>query len=265
MCIRDSNTLGSAENRAAYRDALRTYFAPYARELSDTSRQRLETNPLRILDTKDEREQHLLDDAPRLDAFLDDESRVHFDAVRSLLDAAGIAYDLDPLLVRGLDYYGRTTWELEAEGIGAQSSLAGGGRYDGLAPALGHDAPIPAVGFGAGLERLFLALDAVGYAFPTDDAPAAVVVTMRGGDAAAFALAQRLRRDGLAVAQTLEPGSFKRLMKDAERSGAPVALLVGETEAAEGTVVVKPLTGSGEQRTVPDADVAAALRPSILA
>lgn len=259
------NTLGSPADRAAYREALRTYFAPYAADLSETSRQRLDTNALRILDTKDEAERRLLDDAPRLGDYIDDESRAHFETVRALLDAAGIAYELDPLLVRGLDYYGRTTWELEADGIGAQSALAGGGRYDGLAPALGHDQTIPAVGFGAGIERLFLALDGAGYAFPGDDAPAAVVVAMHGGDAAAFALAQRLRAEGLAIAQTFEPGSFKRLMKDAERTGAPVALLVGETEAAEGTVVVKPLNGVGEQRTVSARDVAAALRPTLVA
>ncbi len=253
-------SLGSSESREAYREALRAYFAPFAADLTETSRQRLDTNALRILDTKEPHERTMLDAAPRLTAFLDDDSRAHHDAVLGLLDAAGIVTVADDLLVRGLDYYGRTTWELEADGIGAQSSLAGGGRYDGLALALGHDAPIPAVGFGAGIERLFLALDAAGYAFPTDDAPAAVVVALAGGDAAAFALAQRLRRAGVAVAQTLGGGSFKRLMKDAERTGAPVALLVGETEAATGAAVVKPLGGAaGEQQTVPQSEIAAML------
>lgn len=254
------NTLGSRESRVAYREALRAYFAPYAADLSETSRERLETNPLRILDTKDARELTLLEGAPRLRDHLDDDSRAHYEDVKALLDAAGIAYVQDDLLVRGLDYYGRTTWELEAEGIGAQASLAGGGRYNGLAEAIGAGQTVPAVGFAAGLERLFLALEQSGYAFPDAARPDAFVVVLDGGGEASFKLALDLRRAGLRVATSLKRGSFKALMKDAERSGAPAYVLVGETEAQAEAAVVKD-AASGEQRTVAFADLADALRP----
>lgn len=253
------NSLGSAAAREAYRDALRAYFAPHAADLSETSRARLDTNALRILDTKDARERALLDDAPRLAAYLSDDDRAHYARVLALLDAAGIAYQEDPLLVRGLDYYGRTTWELESPDLGAQSALAGAGRYDGLAEVLGSTLAVPAVGFAAGIERLFLALAASGYAFP--DAPGldAFVVAFEGGGDAAFALAQRLRAGGLRVGLSVKPGSGKALMRDAARSGAPHVVIVGPDEAAAGTANVKDLA-TGEQQTVAQADVAGLLR-----
>ena len=192
----------------------------------------------------------MLGGAPVLRDFLDDESRAHYETVQALLGAAGIVYVQDDLLVRGLDYYGRTTWELEADGIGAQASLAGGGRYNGLAEALGAPQTVPAVGFAAGIERLFLALDAAGYAFPGDDAPDAFVVALDGGGEAAFVQALALRRAGLRVATTLKHGSFKSLMKDAVRSGAPLYVLIGGDEAARGEAVVKDAS-TGEQTVVP--------------
>lgn len=255
------NSLGSRESRAAYRETLQAYFRPFANDLSSVSRERLDTNPLRILDTKDERERRLLADAPVLRDFLDAEDRAHYEGVQALLDAAGVGYVQDDLLVRGLDYYGRTTWELEADGIGAQASLAGGGRYDGLAETLGAPKTVPAVGFAAGMERLFLALDAAGYVFPDAPRPDAYVVVLGGGDAAAFRLALDLRRAGLTVATSLKPGSFKALMKDAERSGAPAYVLVGETEAAAGVAAVKDAK-TGEQTPVPFADLVGYLRSS---
>lgn len=244
------NSLGSRKSRAAYREALRAYFAPFAADLTETSRERLDANPLRILDTKDERERTMLEGAPVLRDFLDEESREHYAAVRALLEAAGIEYVQDDLLVRGLDYYGRTTWELEADGIGAQASLAGGGRYNGLAEALGASQTVPAVGFAAGIERLFLALDAAGYVFPEDPPPDAFIVVLDGGGEAAFALALDLRRRGLRVATTLKQGSFKSLMKDAVRSGAPLYVLVGGDEAARRVAVVKD-AATGDQTEVP--------------
>ena len=253
------NSLGSRENRAAYREALQAYFQPYTNDLSELSRGRLVSNPLRILDTKDEREIRLLDGAPALRDFLDDDSRAHYETLQTLLDAAGIAYDQDDRLVRGLDYYGYTTWELEGAGLGAQASLAGGGRYNGLAETLGARETVPAVGFAAGMERLFLALDAAGYAFPDAATPDAFLVVLDGGGEAAFRLGLDLRRAGLSVASTLKRGSFKALMKDAVRSGAPRYVLIGETEAASGIALVKDAS-TGDQTPVPFAELAAFLQ-----
>src|SRR5690606_5189820 len=172
------NSLGDAESRPRYREALRAYLEPYADQLSETSRRRLEANPLRILDTKDERERRLLDDAPRLVDFIDDASRAHYEEVKGLLSDLGVAYEEDPFLVRGLDYYTRTAFELESPNLGAQSALAGGGRYDLLAVEIGAKQPVPAVGFAAGMERLFLALDAQGVELPASPRPDAFFVAL---------------------------------------------------------------------------------------
>jgi histidyl-tRNA synthetase len=244
------NTLGGAEARESFRVALRDYLLPVASELSETSRQRLQSNPLRILDTKDERERRLLEGAPRLPDFVVGGERAHYDEVLSLLREVGIPFVEDPLLVRGIDYYTGVVFELEAEGLGAQSALAAGGRYDGLAELVGSKQSVPAVGYAAGFERLLLALQLSGYAFPAEAAADAYVVALPGGAGAAFALAQRLRAAGLSVGQTVEPGSFKRLMKDAERSGARRYVLVGEREAAAGVAAVKDAK-TGEQSDVP--------------
>jgi len=255
------NSLGGAGARANFRDALRAYLEPHAGALSETSRQRLETNPLRILDTKDDGERALLEGAPRLMQFLTDDERAHYDEVRSLLAGVGIPCIEDPLLVRGIDYYTGVVFELETDDIGAQSALAAGGRYDGLAEAVGGKQPVPAVGYAAGVERLLLALHAAGYAFPGAAPADAYVVALPGGSGAAFGLAQRLRAAGLNVAQTVDAGSFKKLMKDAERSGARSYVLVGEREAAAGVAAVKD-AASGEQREVPFEALADALRRS---
>jgi histidyl-tRNA synthetase len=247
------NSLGSPEARDRFRAALREHLAPHADALSETSRQRLAANPLRILDTKDAREQRLLEGAPVLSDFLDDDDRAHYARVRALLDAAGIGYVQDDRLVRGLDYYGRTTWELESPDIGAKSALAGGGRYDGLAEVLGHPQAVPAVGFAAGMERLFLALDAAGYDAGGAEKPAAFVVALQGGTEAAFVLSQRLRGAGVRTGLSVAPGSFKKLMRDAERSGAPFAVLIGESEAASGVAQVKDLRTGTQQAVAFDA------------
>jgi histidyl-tRNA synthetase len=259
------NTLGGAETRPRYREALRAYFEPFRADLSETSRQRLETNPLRLLDTKDERERRLLDGAPRLSDFVAGEARAHHDELKALLDAVGIPYVEDPLLVRGIDYYTGAVFELESDALGAQSALAAGGRYDGLAESVGGKQrtdgrpSVPAVGYAAGIERLFLTLRAAGYRFPDEAAPDAYVVALPGGAATAFALAHRLRAAGLAVAQTVEAGSFKRLMKDADRSGARRYVFVGEDEAARGVAQVKD-AATGERTEVAFDALAEALR-----
>ena len=253
------NTIGDPADRPAYRDALRDYFAPHASSLSETSRQRLETNPLRILDTKAPHERELLADVPKLPDFVGPEARDHHAAVKGLLDGLGVPYVEDPLLVRGLDYYTRTVFELESDALGAQGALGAGGRYDGLAEAVGSKQRVPAVGYAAGIERLFIALMDQNYAFP--EAPRAdVFMIALGSDAesAAFGIAQTLRSAGLAVDFALGGRSMKAQMKAADRSGARYAILLGADELAAGEAQVRDL-GASEQRAVPIAELAVAL------
>ena len=245
------NTLGDAADRPRYRDALRDHFAPHAAALSETSRGRLEANPLRILDTKDPAERALLEGAPRLPDFVGPAAADHYAEVKALLDLLGVPYVEDATLVRGLDYYTRTVFELESDTLGAQSALAAGGRYDGLAEAVGSRQPVPAVGVAAGIERLFLALEAQGAALPEAPRPDAFVVSL--GDAATHAsvgLAETLRRAGLRVEVALGGRSVKAQMKAADKSGARFALVVGDDELAAGTVSVRDLEAS-EQESVP--------------
>ena len=253
------NTLGDAADRPAFRDALRAYFAPHADVLSATSRQRLETNPLRILDTKDERERALLTDAPRITDFIGDDARVHYDALKGLLDGLGVPYVEDPLLVRGLDYYTRTVFELESDALGAQGALAAGGRYDGLAQAVGSKKPVSAVGYAAGIERLFIALAEQAVALPEAPRPDVFLVCLGdAAEAAGFGIAQTLRRAGLAVDFALGGRSMKAQMKAADRSQAAVAVILGDDELTAGVAQVRDL-GASEQRTVPIDQLALAL------
>ena len=244
------NTLGTPERRAEYVEALRGYLEPYADELSDTSRRRLERNPLRILDTKVEHEQKLLRDAPQLIEFVGEESLAHYDEVKGLLADLGIEYEEDPRLVRGLDYYTETTFELESPGLGAQSALAGGGRYDRLAEVLGSDAPVPAVGFAAGMERLFLALDAAAVDRPESPTPDVFIAAL--GDEAerwVFRTSQELRATGLHVAHDLKGRSLKAQMKEANRQNAPYTMIIGGNELEAGAATVKEME-SGAQEEV---------------
>ncbi len=256
------NTVGDPESRARYGDALRAFLAPRAAALSETSRRRLETNPLRILDTKSPDEQKLLADAPRLSDYVDDASRAHYETVKALLTDLGIGFEEDPRLVRGLDYYTRTAFELESDDLGAQSALAGGGRYDGLAEALGSKQPVPAVGFAAGFERLFLALEAQQIELPGRPDPAAFLVAL--GDEAerwVFAAAHRLRAAGVPVGFDLRGRSLKAQMKEANRQSARYAVIVGKDELEAGAAEVKDME-TGEQRSVPFDDLEKALRPT---
>lgn len=249
------NTLGDQNSRPRYKEALQAYFAPYAAGLSEASRERLANNPLRILDTKDEKERALLAEAPVLVDFVDDESRAHYELVKSLLQDLGISFIEDPFLVRGLDYYTRTAFELESGDLGAQSALAGGGRYDLLAQEIGSKQGVPGVGFAAGMERLFLALDEQGIGLPDYPAPDVFLVAL--DDAAArwaFAEAQALRKTGLRVSFDLKGRSLKAQMREANRRKARYAVIVGANELQAERAQVKDLS-EGEQVEVAFSDL----------
>ncbi len=246
----DLNTLGDGESKRRYADALRDFFGPKAVDLSDESKRRLESNPLRILDSKDPRDIAAREDVPVNADFLSDRSRDHFARVRELLDASGTAYTLNTNLVRGLDYYTDTLWEYVAGGLGAQSAVGGGGRYDGLVETLGGKAT-PGVGFGMGMERLLLALDAQGTPPADDDRlPIWVVAQSDGARDAAFALVRELRAAGLAADTDLAGRGIKAQFKLANKSQAATCLILGDRELAEGVVTLKDMA-TGEQRDVP--------------
>lgn len=244
------NSLGDADSRPAYKQALVEYLTPMADELSDISRKRLESNPLRILDTKSEKEQALLKDAPLLSDFIDSESRDHHEQVKAYLSDVGIDFVEDPFLVRGLDYYSRTAFEFESPLLGAQSSIAGGGRYDLLSKEVGSKQIVPAVGFAAGMERILLACAAEGIAGP--EAARVDVFLVALGDAAidwTFGAASRLRAQNLEVAFDLKGRSMKAQMREANRQAARFVAIVGDDELAAGEVQLKDME-TGEQSPV---------------
>ena len=233
------NSLGDAGTRPRYTHALLEYFAPLKNQLSETSRRRMQENPLRLLDTKNEEERELLSGAPIIVDFLDKESRDHFENVKSLLSDSGIAFDVDPFLVRGLDYYSRTAFELESPALGAQSALAGGGRYDLLAKDIGHKKEVPAVGFAAGMERLFLAMNHD----PDNQIVPDVFLVCLGEEARrwGFGTASELRKRGIRTEFDISGRSLKAQMREADRSGAKAVLIVGEDEMSSGTAVFKDM------------------------
>jgi len=246
------NSLGTSAARAVFREKLVEYFRARFDQLDEDSRRRLDTNPLRILDSKNPDMQALIEAAPKLPDYLDPESRAHFDALTGLLDAAGLRYELNPRLVRGLDYYSRTVFEWVTDRLGAQGTVLAGGRYDGLVKQLGGK-PTPAVGFAMGLERLVALLQESGQA-PAAPAPHAYLVTV--GDAAVsagMALGERLRDalPGLRLTLNSGGGSFKSQFKRADKSGAALALVLAESELAAGTITVKHLRAEQEQQTLP--------------
>ncbi|WP_049630112.1 histidine--tRNA ligase [Cellvibrio sp. pealriver] len=256
------NSLGSSDARLAYKTALVEYLSRLQDQLDEDSKRRLTTNPMRILDSKDANTQKLLDAAPVLLDYLDEESRVHFDGLKSLLDAAGIRYQVNPRLVRGLDYYGKTAFEWVTDKLGAQSTVCAGGRYDGLVEQLGGKST-PAVGFGIGLERLVLLLQAVDVVPVGLDQQADVFLAAVGNvQPIAMQLAERIR-DELPFVRLLTNcggGNFKSQLKKADKSGADIALILGEDEANAGTVSVKFLREETEQKTLPFDEVIAYLR-----
>jgi len=247
------NSLGSSEARAAYREALVAYLQERFDQLDEDSQRRLTTNPLRILDSKNEATQAALIGAPTLGDYLDEESRLHFEGVKARLDAAGIRYQINHKLVRGLDYYNRTVFEWVTDKLGAQGTVCAGGRYDGLVAQLGGKAT-PGVGFAMGVERLVLLLDTL-QLLPAELNRAADVYVCAFGEAAelaALTLVERLRDElpGLRLLLNSGGGSFKSQFKKADKSGARYALILGDDELAGRVVGCKPLRDDSEQQSV---------------
>lgn len=245
------NSLGSNEARANYREALKAYLSDYVNELDEDSKRRLESNPLRILDSKDENTQKILEGAPSLSEYWDAESKEHFEQLTARLEAAGISYTLNERLVRGLDYYNRTVFEWVTTALGAQGTVCAGGRYDGLVEQLGGKAT-PAVGFAMGMERLVLLLQEQGKLTPRRVVDAYLMPLGEEAELNAPRIAEQLRNElpELRLVSHCGGGSMKKQMKKADKSGAQVALIIGADEIAQQQVTVKPLRTAEEQQTL---------------
>ncbi len=240
------NSIGDADERLTYRQTLIAYFEQHTDLLDEDAKRRLHTNPLRILDSKNPRMQAMCESAPKLMDCLGEASRTHFEKLCQLLADAGISYTINHRLVRGLDYYNRTVFEWVTTKLGAQGTIAGGGRYDTLVERLGGSAT-PACGFGIGLERVFLLMQE--YGVTASNAPDIYLVNV--GEVAeqkAFGMAEALRSVGLKVVLHAGGGSFKSQMKKADRSGARFAAILGDDEAAVNELSLKPLLQAGEQK-----------------
>jgi histidyl-tRNA synthetase len=246
------NSLGTPASRQLYRERLVEYFRSHEDALDEDSRRRLGGNPLRILDSKNPAMRALIDVAPSLSDHLDEESQRHFSALRAALEAMGIAYEVNPRLVRGLDYYSRTVFEWVTDALGAQDAICSGGRYDGLIAQLGGE-PTPAIGFAAGMERIVALLQQAGAA-PGASAPDIYLVASgERAEREALRLAEKLRDalPGRAVLLNLGGGNFKAQFRRADRSGAQLALILGDEELDRGVAAVKPLRREGGQIDCP--------------
>jgi histidyl-tRNA synthetase len=254
------NSLGTPEARKRYRDTLVDYFSGVKNQLDQDSIRRLERNPLRILDSKNPEMQGIIEAAPVMLDYLDAESAEHFEELRELLDVAGIAYTLNPRLVRGLDYYNRTVFEWVTDALGSQGAVCSGGRYDGLVEKLGGR-PTPAVGWAMGIERLVALFEACGGKAPDTGADVYIVAVGEGTLQRAVGLAEQLRDAiaGIRVELNLGGGSFKSQMKRADNSNAAFALILGERELSEGRVGLKPMHTREEQTSIGLEDVASVL------
>ena len=246
------NSLGTSTDRAHYRDKLVSYLMIHRDDLDEDSQRRLDTNPMRILDSKNPEVQKIVDGAPQLNDFIDDDSRQHFEQLCGILDAAKVSYEINPRLVRGLDYYSKTVFEWVTDSLGAQGTICAGGRYDGLVEQLGGK-PCPGVGFAMGIERLVLLLDEL-KVVPDSVAQTVDIYLLAVGDVsnAAAVLADNLRNDcpSLRIESHCGGGSFKSQIKKADKSGAAVALILGEQEVSSSTVGVKYLRQEHIQETV---------------
>lgn len=260
------NSIGSLEARAAYRTALVEYLQQHQDSLDADSQRRMGSNPLRILDSKNEQTQALLDGAPSLVDYLDDESREHFATLKQLLDVAGVSYTVNPRLVRGLDYYSKTVFEWVTDQLGAQGTVCAGGRYDGLVEQLGGK-PVPAVGFAMGVERLCLLLQSLQKLPEALQSAPDVYFVVAGSEAqvAAFQLAEQLREQlpSLKLQLHCGGGSFKSQLKKADKSGASLALIMGDNEAQQSMVNIKWLRVEQEQQTVACSELAKVLQQAI--
>ncbi len=244
------NSIGSGDTRVRYRDALKVFFEPKKAELSEESQRRLETNPLRILDSKDPRDKNACEGAPAILDMLSEDDQKHFDGLRRLLDTLGIAHEVDPKLVRGLDYYTRTIFEMKGatQKLGAGDTLVGGGRYDGMIEDLGGP-KVPALGFSAGLDRLLIAAE------PSGAEPAVDAFIAPLGDAAtaaALLLARDLRGRGIAVEADTRGTSLKALLRRANALGARLVLILGDGELARDVVTLKDLAGHAQEEVPRD-------------
>ncbi|HJS90278.1 MAG TPA: histidine--tRNA ligase [Steroidobacteraceae bacterium] len=254
------NSLGTPESRRAYREKLVGYFRAHERALDADSRRRLEGNPLRILDSKNPEMREIIAGAPLLTDHLDPESRQHFDALCASLEAIGIPFRINPRLVRGLDYYSRTVFEWITDALGAQDAVCSGGRYDGLIAQLGGE-PTPGVGFAMGMERVVELIVQTGQVPAARPADVYLVVSGARATAAGLALAERLR-DELPARRfdlNLGGGNFKAQFRRADRSGAALAVILGDEELSRGVAAVKPLRHEAGQSECPLPELAAAI------
>ena len=242
------NSIGCKHCRARYHQALKEYFAPHIGEMCEDCRARFDKNPMRILDCKVEGCKKIAEGAPRMLDYLCDDCRAHFEQVKTLLSEAGIAYTVDPSIVRGLDYYSRTVFEFVSDAAGAQGTVLGGGRYDTLLEQM-DSKPVPAVGFAAGMERLLLVMEAENCMPPADTG---TMCYLAGMDTAsrkqAFLLAQNLRKEGISCETDLMDRSVKAQFKYADKTGARFVAVLGENELAEGAAEVKDLRASASER-----------------
>ena len=247
------NSLGQPGERSAHRAALVAHFEQHADALDEDARRRLHSNPLRILDSKNPAMQAIVEAAPKLMDFLGEASLAHLNAVRGVLDAAGLEYRINPRLVRGLDYYNLTVFEWMTDHLGSQGTVCGGGRYDGLFEQLGGK-PTPAVGWGMGIERMLLLLEAVGVAMPPASVDVYAIVPGPDSLAVAMTTCEALRAAGVSVqmhaAGAEAWGSMKAQFRKADVSGARYAIVFGDAEIARGEVAVKPLRDAGAAQRV---------------
>lgn len=255
------NSLGSSEERASYREALVSFLEQHKESLDEDCQRRMYTNPLRVLDTKNEKVLEILQNAPKLTEYFGEETRNHFDRLRAILDANGVKYEINPRLVRGLDYYNHTVFEWVTDLLGAQGTICGGGRYDGLVEQLGAQ-PTPAVGFAIGLERFILLLQSIN-AVEVEN-PVDVYFCAVGDEAVrqSMVIAEQLRDQisGIRILTNCSGGNFKKQFKRADKSGALFALVLADDELAKNEIGIKNLRVESEQLNVKISAVAEELK-----
>lgn len=243
------NCIGRGDSRARFGEAVLSHVGDWLKDQSEETKAKAHKNPLRLLDTKDEGLRAVLQGTPTVMDFLSDDSRAHFDQVVRHLDTAGVRYDVRPDLVRGLDYYTDTVFEVQSEGLGSQNALCGGGRYDWLVKELGG-ADTPSVGVAMGIERAIMVMEQEGAVFPARSVPAFLVAATEAARGPVGELARDLRSAGVAVVVDVDAKALKSQMKQADRSGARYAVILGDDELAAGTATLKDLK-DGSQRNVP--------------